>query len=105
MKIHRVPKRRQQTHGGNSVNSRRIFFTVRFSSEFAAKGLLKIPLHLIYAATLPCETLMSENELQSRSNVVINDKLHGTVITYLRRGGVVNNQIMKDLLLSLPVFF
>jgi len=48
---------------------------------------------------------MSENELQSRSNVVINDKLHGTVITYLRRGGVVNNQIMKDLLLSLPVFF
>ena len=34
---------------------------------------------------------------------VINDKLQGIVATYLRCGGVVNNQIKKDLLLSLRV--
>ena len=33
----------------------------------------------------------------------INDKLHGGVATYLRCGGVVNNQIKKGLLLSLRV--
>ena len=33
----------------------------------------------------------------------INDKLQGSVATYLRYVGVVNNQIMKGLLLSLPV--
>jgi len=31
----------------------------------------------------------------------INHKLQGSVATYLRRGGVVNNQIKKRLLLSL----
>ena len=31
----------------------------------------------------------------------INDKLQGRVATYLRYGGVVNNQIKKGLLLSL----
>jgi len=36
---------------------------------------------------------------------VINDKLQGSVATYLRCGGVVNNQIKKGLLLSLPVIF
>ena len=35
----------------------------------------------------------------------INDKLQGTVATYLRRGGVVNNQIKKGLLLSLWQIF
>jgi len=30
----------------------------------------------------------------------INDKLQGSVATYLRRGGVVNNQIKKGLVLS-----
>jgi len=30
-----------------------------------------------------------------------NDKLQGSVATYLRCGGVVNNQIKKGLLLSL----
>jgi len=34
---------------------------------------------------------------------VINDKLQGIVATYLRCGGVVNNQIKKGLLLSLRV--
>ena len=33
----------------------------------------------------------------------INDKLQGSVATYLRCGGVVNNQIKKGLLLSLRV--
>jgi len=33
----------------------------------------------------------------------INDKLQGSVATYLRFGGVVNNQIKKGLLLSLWV--
>jgi len=33
----------------------------------------------------------------------ISDKLQGSVATYLRFGGVVNNQIKKDLLLSLRV--
>ena len=33
----------------------------------------------------------------------IPDKLQGTVATYLRCGGVLNNQIKKGLLLSLSV--
>ena len=31
----------------------------------------------------------------------MNDKLEGSVATYLRCGGVVNNQIKRDLLLNL----
>ena len=46
---------------------------------------LKIPPHLAYVATPPCETLMSAKQ-------AINDKLQGSVATYLRCGGVVNNQ-------------
>jgi len=34
-------------------------FTGRFLGEFAVKWILKIPPHLAYVATLPCETLMS----------------------------------------------
>ena len=63
------------------------FFTVRFSSKFTAKYLLKIPPHHICIAT-PCGTLMPENEQQSPTNVVINDKLQGTVVTYLSCGGL-----------------
>jgi len=33
----------------------------------------------------------------------ISDKLQGSVAAYLRSGGVVNNQIKKGLLLSLPL--
>jgi len=58
--------------------------------------ILKIPPHLAYVATLPCETLMSAKQ-------AVNDKLQGSVATYLRCGGVVNNQIKKGLLLSLRV--
>ena len=35
--------------------------------------LLKIPPHLICVATLPCETLPSENERQSQTNALINE--------------------------------
>ena len=52
--------------------------------------------NLAYVATLPCETLISAKQ-------AINDKLQGSVATYLRCGGVVNNQIKKGLLLSLRV--
>ena len=54
---------------------------------------IKIPLHLAYIATLPCETLISAQQ-------AINDKLQSSVDTYLMCGGVVNNQINQGLLLS-----
>ena len=57
---------------------------------------LKIPPHLAYVATLPCETLMSAKQ-------AINEKYQGSVAAYLRCGGVVNNQIKKGLLVSLIV--
>jgi len=56
--------------------------------------VMKIPPHFAYVATLPCETLLSAKE-------AINDKLQGSVATYLRCGGVVNKQIKKGLLLNL----
>jgi len=68
-----------------------------FSGKFAAI-FLKIPPHLICVATLPCETLLSENERQSQSYAVINDELQGTVVTYLKCCEIVNNQIKKRLL-------
>jgi len=59
---------------------------------FVVKWTLKISSHLSYVATPPCETLMSAKQ-------VINDKLQRSAATYLRCGGVVNNQIKKGLLL------
>jgi len=50
------------------------FFTGRFLGKFAVKCILKIPPHLAYAATPPCETLMSAKQ-------AINDKLQGSVAT------------------------
>ena len=46
---------------------------------------------------LPCETL------KNARNQAINDKLQGSIGTYLKSGGVVNNQIKKGLLVSLSV--
>jgi len=54
----------------------------------------KVPPHLAYVATPPCETLMSAKQ-------AINNKLQGIAATYLKCGGVVNNQIKKGSLLSL----
>ena len=62
--------------------------------EVAVKWILKIPPHVAYVATLPCETLMSAKQ-------ALNDKLQGSVAAYLRCGGVVNNQIKNGLLMSL----
>ena len=70
------------------------FFTGRLLGKFAVKWISAIPPYLAYVATLPYETLMSAKQ-------AINDKLLGSVATYLRCGGVVNNQIKKGLLLSL----
>jgi len=74
----------------------KIFFTGRFLDKFAVNWISKIPPHPAYVSTLPCETLMSAKQ-------AINDKLQGIVATYLRCGGVVNNQIKKNSLLSLRV--
>jgi len=91
---------RPQTHGHNSVKFERILkkLTGRFAGKFVVKWLLKIPPHLAYVATLPCETLMLVKQ-------AINDKLQGNVATYLRCGGVLNNQIRNGLLLNLSVIF
>ena len=96
--IYRVGKKNgPQTHDHNSVihilTDLHHFFTGKFFSKFAVKWILNIPLHLAYVATLPCETLMSAKQ-------AINDKLQGSVATYLRCGWVVNNQIKNGLLLS-----
>jgi len=48
--------------------------------------------------TIRCETLLSAKQ-------AINDKLQGSVATYLRCGGVVNNIIKKGLLITLWVNF
>jgi len=53
----------------------RIFFTERFLVKLAVKWTLKIPLHLAFVATLPCETIMSAKQ-------AINDKLQATAATY-----------------------
>ena len=54
--------------------------------------LMKIPPHLAYVATLPCETLMSAKQ-------AVSDKLQGSVAIYLKcGGGVVNDHIKKGLL-------
>ena len=50
------------------------------------------------APCIPCETLYTMSAKQA-----INDKLQCIIATYLRCGGVVNNQIKNDLLLSLRV--
>ena len=105
--MHRVPKKRNQTHVSNCVNSQPIFhlFSLSYSLQqpkFAATSLLEMPLHLICVATPPCETLTSENERQSQTDAVINDKLHGAVVACSRCGGTFNNQIKKGLWQNLP---
>jgi len=52
---------------------------------------------------------MSENERQSQTNVVINDKLQGTEVTYLRCGvfvrtGLVLSPPVKALLKSVNIW-
>ena len=64
-----------QTHDHNSVKSELIkkeFFTGKFLGKFVVKWILKLPSHLAYVATVPCETLMSAKQ-------AINDKLQRSV--------------------------
>jgi len=72
-------------------------FNGRFLAKFVVKWILKLPPHLAYVATVSRETLMS-----SKKPLTTNYKVY-SVATYLRCGGVVNNQIRKGLLLSLSV--
>jgi len=58
--------------------------------------LLKITQLIAQIATLPCENFNDRKQ-------AINDKLQASVSTYLRCGGVANNQVKKGLLLSLSV--
>jgi len=81
---------RKQIQGGPNLYRFKKFF----HWKIAVKCILNIPLHLAYVATLPCKTLMSAKQAN-------NDKLQGSVATYLRYSGLVNNQIKKGLLLSL----
>jgi len=81
-----------QTH--NSVKSEPIKnVDEKFLGKFVVKWILKVQPHLAYVATLPCRTVVSAKQ-------AINDKLQGSVATYVRCGGVVNNQIKKSLLVS-----
>jgi len=47
------------------------FFTGKFLAKFVVKWILKIPPHLAFVATLPCETLMSAKQ-------AVDDKLQGS---------------------------
>ena len=64
----------------SNLNRFTFFFTERFLGKFAVKCTLKIPPHLAYVATLPCETYMSAKQ-------AIKDKLQGSVAAYLMCGG------------------
>jgi len=98
-------KGRHQTHCCKCVNSNqhfKFFFSVRFSSKFAANDLLRIPLHLICVATLPCGILMSEKERQSPTNVVhththpFNGPFSGTTQVSRYRKGKTNLDFTEE---------
>ena len=65
--LHHVP---YQTHGSNSLKSEPIFNFSHcgFSWKFAMKWLLKIPPHLAYVATLPCENIWYQKLSCSRND-------------------------------------
>jgi len=57
-------------------------------TKCAVKWILKIPPHIECVATLPCETLMSAKQ-------AINDKLQGSVATYLSVVGLLITKLRK----------
>ena len=76
IKIYRVgQKTGPQTHNHNSVKFLPIytFFHREIHDKFAVKCIFKIPPHIAYVVTLPCETIMSAKK-------AINDKLQGSVV-------------------------
>jgi len=73
----------------SNLNRFTFFFTGRFpGKKFAVKYVLKIPPHLAYVATLPCETLMAAKQ-------AINDKLQSSVAACLRCGGGLITKFKK----------
>ena len=73
------------------------FFTAGFFGKLAVSRLLKIRPLLAC-----CHTALWNINVTKQA---INDELQGSVATYVKCGGVVNNQIKKCLLLSLSVIF
>jgi len=71
-------------------------FTGRFLGKFTVEWILKMPSHLAYIATLPCETLLSAK--QGDINVS-----QGSVATYTRCGGIFNIHLTANLPRNLPV--
>ena len=82
----------------SNLNRFTIFFTGRFFSQFAVKWILNILPHPAYVATLPCETLMSTKQ-------AINDKLQGSVATYLRCGGLLIIKLKRFIAECVSEFF
>jgi len=72
----------------SSLNRFTFFFSGRFFGKFAVKWILKLSPHLASVATLPCETSMSAKQ-------AINDKLQGSVATYLRCSGVACTHALR----------
>jgi len=71
---------------GQKKQGHKLMIIILSNLKFAVKWILNIPPHLAHVA-------MSAKQ-------AINDNLQGSVATYLRCGGVVDNQIKKGLLLS-----
>jgi len=93
------PKTIPQTHVLILSNLNRFskFFVKTIFSKFAVKYLLKIPPKSALCCQV-CHTTLWNNNVTKQAN-----RLQGCVATFLKCGGVVNNQINKGLLLSLPV--
>jgi len=72
-------------------------FSGWFSSKFAVK-VIKNPT----TYCISCHTTLWNISVRKQA---VNDILQGSVATYLRCGEIVNNQIKRGLLLSLPVNF
>jgi len=53
-----------QTHDRNSVKPEPILieFTGKLINKFVDKWIIKLPPHVAYVATLPCETFMSAKQ-------------------------------------------
>jgi len=107
LELHGVPKKGDTIFMAITLLTQSIFkcFRWHFPVNLQQPNIIKeptTPLRL-YVATLLCGTLMSDNDRQSQTTAVINDKLQDIVVTYLRCGETVNNQIKKCLLFSPPV--
>jgi len=90
-------KGRHQIHGCNCIISidTETFSLSDSSVNLQQSPVLNIPPNLIWNTNV-------KNERQLQTNVT-NDRSQSTVVTYLKCRGIVNNQMKKGLLLSLPV--